>query len=413
MPLNFKITKIDMNSKARTGVLEINGRSIKTPAYIAPATRAEVIGFPISELKSLGIESIMVNTYHLDLAPDTILNNGTVREILNYHGLIFSDSAGFQVLSLGRGKEQGVRKQGFFPNEQKNKQNKEEREENLVKISQEGVEFISVYDSKKNFINAEKSMEIQSRIGSDAIMAFDECPTPFDGEDYVREAWERTKLWELKSLECHDKKQAIYGILHGGYFKKIREESAKFITSQNFDGIAIGGPLGKSKKEMIEILDWIAPSLDNRPVHMLGIGYVQDIFECVQRGVDTFDCVAPTREARHGQLYVSPSSGGTLENRFKINIKREIYKNDFSKLEEDCDCVCCAEYTRSRLRELCKLAYNQDSKISQEVKVKARDEYIRVASIHNVYFIERLLRKIRVSINSNSFLKLKKEWLRY
>ena len=400
----FLVGGKDRKTNARVGKIITKHGEVETPCFVMAATRAEVIGLTKDDIFRAGVESVIANAYHLHFRPgeDAIMERGGLHEVLGFDGVIFSDSGGFQVLSLGIGKEHGVRKLGFFPDEQKVKQNLGKDNRKLVYVSEEGVRFVSMYDGREEFMGAKESMEIQSKLGADIIMAFDDCPSPFSDYDYVRRALGRTNRWALECLKFRDKKQALYGIIHGGYFKDLREESALFITKLGFDGIAIGGPLGKSKKEMYEILDWIKPFFDSRPLHMLGIGYIDNIFECVERGVDSFDCVAATREARHGGLYISHKSGGNLENKFRLNIKNAGCKNDGRNIDLECECYTCRNYSRQDLFGMYRnMRYSEEDNRS----------YIRLATIHNVYFINNLMKEIRESIKEGGFLELKREWL--
>ena len=220
---------------------------------------------------------------------------------------------------------------------------------------------------------------------------------------------ERTNKWAEESLYYHKKSlktkktkkyenQSLYGIVQGGSYKDLRIKSAKFISSLNFDGIAIGGSLGKSKEDMHKILDWVVPLLpENTPRHLLGIGEVEDLFKCVEKGIDTFDCVMPTRIGRRGALFISPGSGGNLKSKFRINIKNSKYKLDKKPIDKNCSCLTCKNYSRAYLNHLYK---------SQELA------YYKLASLHNVNFMLRLMEKIRNSIDNNSFDKLKRNWIR-
>ncbi len=405
MIFEFLVEEKDRETNARVGKIITKHGEVETPCFVAAATRAEVIGLDREDIIKAGVKSVITNTYHLHFRPgeDKIKEMGGVHKVLGFDGVVFSDSGGFQVLSLGIGKEHGVRKLGFFPGEQVEKQNVEGHNiEKFAIVKGDGVLFKSNYDEMESFIGARESMEIQSKLGADIIMAFDDCPSPFSEHDYVHRALKRTNRWALECLRFRDKRQALYGIIHGGYFRDLREKSARFISKLGFDGIAIGGPLGKSKKEMYEILDWIIPFLDSRPVHMLGIGYIEDIFECVERGIDSFDCVAPTREARHGTLYTGHKSGGNLENKFRLNIKNAGCRDDRKKIDLECECYTCSNYSRRDLWGMYRnMRYSEED----------NKNYIRLASIHNVYFINNLMKEIRESIKDGRFLELKREWI--
>ena len=241
-------------------------------------------------------------------------------------------------------------------------------------------------------------MKIQSNLGSDIIMAFDECTSPLSDYDYTKKAMLRTHDWAEESIRYHDKDQALYGIIQGGWFEDLRHESTEAISARPFDGIAIGGSLGNSKQDMHQVLDWTVPGLDDdRPRHLLGIGEIDDIFECVARGIDTFDCVSPTRIARRGSLLLSPQAGGSQENKFHINIKTAKFKEDELPADPYCTCSTCRTYTRAYLRHLY---------VSRELS------YFRLATLHNLHFMLRFMEELRESIRTETFAELKKRWLR-
>jgi len=299
--------------------------------------------------------------------------------------------------------EHNINKLGnIFPENKKTT----EKKENLAKITDDGVTFKDPQSGKLVHLDPKKSMQIQKNLGADIILAFDECTSPLSSYNYTQKALERTHKWALQSLNYFNKNknqnktinQALYGIIQGGEYKDLRLKSAKFISSLEFNGIAIGGSLGKSKKDMHKILEWVVPLLPkNKPRHLLGIGNIEDIFNTVEQGIDTFDCVAPTRIGRRGALFISPSSGGNLKNKFRINIKNSKYKLDKKPIDKDCNCLTCKNYSRAYLNHLYK---------SQELA------YYKLASLHNVNFMLRLMEKIRGAIDNNHFEKLKKEWLK-
>jgi tRNA-guanine transglycosylase len=271
------------------------------------------------------------------------------------------------------------------------------KKENLTRITDDGISFKSMADGAWHFLNAEKSMKIQSNLDSDIIMAFDECTSPLSDYEYTKKAMLRTHDWADQSIRYHDRGQAIYGIIQGGWFEDLRRMSTEFIASQSFDGIAIGGSLGNSKQDMHQVLDWTVPKLDDRPRHLLGIGEIDDIFECVARGIDTFDCVSPTRIARRGSLFLSPESGGSLANKFHINIKSAKFKEDDQPLDPHCSCPTCLTYSRAYLRHL---------------YVSGELSYFRLATLHNLHFMLRFMEDLRESIRAGTFMELKNKWLR-
>ena len=396
----FKILKKSKKNLARRGIIETPHGNIETPAFVPVGTQATLKGITPDEAKTLGIQIIFANTYHLSLRPGEkiIKKIGGLHKFMNWDRPIITDSGGFQVFSLGEGLVQGVGKiASIFPEEDKQdirtvsrypRQNLDSslrselknNNKSKIKIKKEGVEFKSHVDGKKILLTPEKSIQIQRDLGADFILAFDECTSPLAGYEYTKKALERTHKWEIKSLETFqqktkNKKQAIYGIVQGGAYKELREKSAKFIGKMNFFGMAIGGSLGKSKKDMHKILDWTIPLLPkNKPRHLLGIGGVQDIVEGVKRGVNTFDCAAPTREARNGSL---------LTKNGRINIMNAKYKTDKNPIEKGCQCYTCQNYSRAYLRHLF---------WAKEILAG------RLATIHNLYFMTQLMKKIRKSI---------------
>lgn len=407
--LNFEILKTDGKTRARTGVIKTRNGNIETPYFVPVATLGSVRSLDSEDLEKLGVQCSLCNTYHLHLKPgdEVVKRMGGMHKFMNFSKPLFSDSGGFQAFSLGFGREHDIGKIGFFPGERsdnnmaaeiedKEAEAKFDPKKNLTRITEDGVEFKSIYDGSWHFLDAKKSMEIQSNLDSDIIMAFDECTSPLSDYEYTAKSMQRTHNWAEKSLECHNKEQALYGIIQGSYFEDLREESTRFISSLPFDGIAIGGSLGNCKADMHTILDWVVPKLDDRPRHLLGIGDIEDIFECVERGIDTFDCVSPTRNARRGSLFILPRSGGRPENKFRINIKGAAYRNDSGPIDPACECPVCRNYSRAYLRHLL---------------MAGELSYFRLASMHNLYFMLKLMENIRGSIRENSFFELKNQWL--
>jgi tRNA-guanine transglycosylase len=449
--LSFEILLQDSETAARVGLMKTRHGEIQTPYFVPVATFATVRALGSDDLENLGVQCALANTYHLHLKPgdDLIKRLGGLHRFMGFSGPLFSDSGGFQAFSLGFGREHNISKIGsIFPEEtasrnrqrkdvdpepvfewcakaglngskkdrpgdlessadedgpridgsgaEKRKGGKKAGKQNLTRISDEGISFFSQADGAWHFLDAKSSMKIQSNLGSDIIMAFDECTSPLSDYDYTRKAMHRTHDWALQSLHHHDSRQAIYGIIQGGWFEDLRLESADFISSLPFDGIAIGGSLGNCKHDMHQVLEWVVPRLDDRPRHLLGIGEIDDIFECVQRGIDTFDCVSPTRIARRGSLLISPSAGGARTNKFRINIKNARFREDEQPVDPNCCCPTCRRYSRAYLRHLY---------VSSELS------YFRLASMHNLHFMLRLMEEIRGSIKTGTFRDLKEMWL--
>ncbi len=392
----FRIIAED--GKARRGVIKINGKRLETPAFIPVATLASVRGLDCRDLEEIGVEAIIANTYHLHMKPgdELIKKLGGINKFMGFDGIIMTDSGGFQAFSLGFGMQHGVGKiadniflEGF--------RDEEFEGEKWAFVDDDGVTFKDARYGRRVRLTPELSMKIQSNLGSDIIFAFDECTSPLSDYEYTKRAMERTHKWALKCLECYDKKQKIFGIVQGGEYKDLRIKSAKFISSLPFDGFGIGGSLGKSKRDMLNILEWVIPILPaDKPRHLLGIGSVEDIFESVERGVDLFDCVTPTRWARRGVVFISKDAGGRKKNKFRIHIKRSEFRTDTSPIDSTCDCFVCQNYSKAYLRHLFK---------ANELT------FFRLASYHNVYFMIKLMEELRESIESGSFQRIKKKWL--
>jgi queuine tRNA-ribosyltransferase len=392
----FEVLHEDKKSRARAGVIRTRCGAIETPHFVPVATLASVRALGSDDLAALGVQCLLTNAYYLHLKPgdELVKALGGLHRFMAFERPIISDSAGFQAFSLGFGREHNISKIGsIFPEGRESG----EKRENLTRITDDGIHFKSAFDGTWCFLDPKSSMKIQANLGSDIIMAFDECTSPLSDYDYTKTAMERTHAWAGLSLQHHDREQAIYGIIQGGWFEDLRRESTAFITALPFDGIAIGGSLGNSKRDMHQILEWVVPELDERPRHLLGIGELEDLFECVERGIDTFDCVTPTRLARRGNVLISPESGGAPENKFRITIKAGQYRDDQKPIDPHCTCPTCQSYSRAYLRHL---------------YTTSELAYFRLATIHNLHFMLRLMEQIRASIMTGSFARLKQQWLK-
>lgn len=394
MKFSFKIIKKDKKSSARLGEITTPHGKIKTPAFVSVGTQATVKSVTPEELKNLGAEIILTNTYHLFLRPgDKIIKKlGGLHKFMNWNGPIMTDSGGFQVFSLGFGLEHGVGKiANIFPNEKNSGLAKSrEKKSSLVKIDNDGVSFRSHLDGSLKRLTPESSIKIQENLGADIILAFDECTSPLATKQYTKIALRRTHNWAIRCLKVKKRKdQALFGIIQGGEYKDLREESAKFISSLPFNGFAIGGSLGKSKHDMHKVLEWTVPILDEKkPRHLLGIGEPEDLFNGIERGIDLFDCVIPTRLARNNVL---------LTKTGRINIVNSRFISDKNPIEKDCNCYTCKNFSRAYLNHLFK---------AKEILAH------RLATIHNLYFVLNLVKQIRKSIKDNRFYKFKREFLR-
>lgn len=397
---SFKIIKKSKENRARLGVISTPHGNINTPEFVPVATKATVKALDPKDLNEIGVQVLLANTYHLYLRPGEklIKKFSGLHKFMNWDKPMFTDSGGFQVFSLGFGIEHNVSKIGnIFPGEADQKKVIEQKLEKFAKIDDDGVTFKSPIDGKIDRLTPEKSIKIQEDLGADIILAFDECTSPLHDYDYTKKAMKRTHDWAERCIKVWTKKNMMYGIVQGGFFEDLRYESCKFISSLDFPGIAIGGSLGKSKKDMHKIIEWCIPLIqEDKPIHLLGIGGVDDLFECVERGIDTFDCVAPTRLARAGYLFISPAEGGSSKNKFRINIKNSVNRTSKEPVDKTCDCYTCKNYSRAYLRHLF---------VNNELL------FFRLASMHNLRFILRLMERIREVIKEDRFEKLKREWV--
>jgi queuine tRNA-ribosyltransferase/7-cyano-7-deazaguanine tRNA-ribosyltransferase len=328
-----------------------------------------------------------------------------------------TDSGGYQVFSLGvaqkkvqirdrHGRKLSKFSKSVFLNPAefsnqlpaitKTREEKEKRKLREAKIHEDGVWFYSHIDGSKRWFDAEVSITLQEQLGADLIVAFDDHESPLWDYETTQVSLERTNRWALQSLASQKRKdQLMYGVVHGGMYQDLREASAKF-TEKYFEAVAIGGSY-TSKEVLYKVMEWSLPHFSpEKPRHMLGIGEVQDIFEGIARGIDFFDCVAPTRRGRHGNLYISPENGGRKENTFTLQITNAQFVLDKDPIDPGCTCFTCQHYTRAYLRHL----FMADELLGQ-----------RLASIHNVYFIVNLVKRIRESILDGSFTDLKTSWL--
>jgi queuine tRNA-ribosyltransferase len=364
LSIRFEIIKECKNTKARLGKLFTSHGVINTPVFMPVGTQATVKAMAPRELEDLGIQIILSNSYHLFLRPghNLIAQAGGLHKFMGWKGAILTDSGGFQVFSL----------------------------EKLNKITDEGVSFNSHIDGSKHFISPEKAMEIQMALGSDIAMAFDEC-TPYPAGKYqVETAARRTIQWARRCKEAHHSTdQSLFGIVQGGAFKDLRIENAKKLVELDFPGYAIGGlSVGEPKSLMYEILDCAVPCLpNNKPRYLMGVGAPQSIFEGVIRGIDMFDCVLPTRNARNGSLFTS--SG-------KLSITNAKYKDDFTPLDSKCKCYTCQNFTKAYLRHLY---------MSKEILASI------LGTIHNLFFMSSLTKNIRLALTEDRLLEFKEEFL--
>jgi queuine tRNA-ribosyltransferase len=398
-PIKLTIEKELPNSLARAGVLSTPHGDIKTPAFVAVGTKADVKGIDSTQFSELGIQTIIANTYHLYLSPGEklIAEAGGIHKFMGFNGPIMTDSGGFQVFSLGEGFGKKLSK--FLPPEVAPDAGVAVFDEELATshgklaiVDEDGVSFTSHVDGSLHRFTPERSIEIQHGLGADIIYAFDECTSPAADYDYQKEAMDRTHRWADRSLKAHrgnidkNNQQGIYGIVQGGRFADLRIESAQMLASMDFDGYGIGGSF--SKHDILGILDKVNKELPKeKPRHLLGIGEPEDMFIGVASGIDTFDCVVPTRNGRNGGLFTSKG---------KIQIPNSVYINDFGPIDDECDCTVCKHHTRSYVHHLFR---------THEMLGPI------LASMHNIRFLTRLVEQIRQSILDGNFEEFKNSFL--
>jgi queuine tRNA-ribosyltransferase len=357
-------------------------------------TAGSVKGVTPAELREHGADVLLANTYHLFLRPgaETVRDLGGLHRFMAWKGPIITDSGGFQVFSLGFGLEHGVGKQiGMFPGDEPDTGRRPRGQAaKLVRVDEDGATFTSHIDGSRQRLTPESSIAIQEALGADIVLAFDEPTSPLHDAEYTAQAMERTHRWAQRCLAARTRAdQALYGIVQGGAFEELRSASAQFIGSLPFEGVAIGGSLGKSKADMHAVLEWSTPYLpESWPRHLLGIGEPEDLFSCVERGVDQFDCVAPTRLGRHGQLYTPDG---------RLSITGPEHKEDARPIQAGCGCYTCQTgFSRGYIRHL--FAANELLAYT-------------LASLHNLHFILELMATIRRAIREDRLRVLRDEFL--
>lgn len=366
MKLEFELLKTEENTKARLGKIKYHGKEYETPMFMPVGTLATVKTLSPEEVKEAHAGIILANTYHLWLRPgeDIVYKAGGLHKFMNYDGPMLTDSGGYQVFSLADPKN----------------------------ISEEGVKFKNHLNGDSLFLTPEKSIAIQNKLDSDIAMSFDECPPASASYEYMKNSIERTLRWAKRGKDVHNNKnQCLFGIVQGGAYEDLRKFSATETVKLDFDGYSIGGVAndGEDKDSMYKAIDYSIPYLpENKLRYLMGVGEPIDIIEGVIRGVDIFDCVSPTRLARHGHV---------LTKYGKINIRNSKYKEDFSKLTNDCDCYACQNYTKSYIRHL----------------ITCNETFgARLLSIHNIRFLINLTEELREAIRNNNILEYKEKFVK-
>ena len=366
MKIKYELLESDKKTKARYGKLHTNYGTFETPMFMPVGTQATVKTLSPEELKTMNSAVILSNTYHLWLRPgeDIVDKAGGLHKFMNYDGPILTDCGGFQVFSLIKNKKKD--------------------------ITEEGVRFKSHIDGKELFLTPELSIKIQNKLDSDIAMSFDECiPYPATYE-YAKESTERTLRWAKRGKDVfNNERQSLFGIVQGGEYEDLRKYSAEETVKMNFDGYSIGGTsVGEDKDTMYKMIDYAVKYLPkDKPRYLMGVGDPIDIIEGVMRGIDMFDCVLPTRIARHGNAFTRNG---------KINIKNAKYKEDFTPIEETCDCYACKNYTKAYIRHL----------------IVASETFgQRLLSIHNIRFLIKLTEELRGVIKSGTLLEYKNDFI--
>ena len=364
--MKIKYNLLHSDGKARYGTIETNYGVYETPMFMPVGTQATVKTLDPRDIKEIGSGIILSNTYHLWLRPgeDIVNKAGGLHKFMDWNGPILTDCGGFQVFSLVKNKKD---------------------------ITEEGVHFKNHLNGDSLFLTPEKSIEIQNKLDSDIAMSFDECPPASASYEYLKSSVERTLRWAIRGkLVFNNPRQSLFGIVQGGPHKDLRKYSAIETVKIGFDGYAIGGVAndGESKEDMYNAIDYSIPYLpEDKPRYLMGVGEPIDLFEGVLRGVDMFDCVLPTRLARHGHAF-------TLDG--KINLKNNKYKEDFSCVDSECDCYCCKHFTKAYVRHLI---------IANETLGQ------KLLSIHNLRFLIRIMENIRESIKNDRFKEYKEAFI--
>jgi queuine tRNA-ribosyltransferase len=370
--------------KGRRGILKTPHGIVETPAFIFCATKAAMKGLSPSQMKEAGTQIILSNTYHLMLQPggDVLEKMGGLQNFTGWKGPMLTDSGGFQIFSLGYGSVAEEIKGKRYTN----------RPKTVLKISEDGATFKSYIDGRNWLLTPESSIQIQKQLGADLVVVLDEC-TPFHVEkSYTKTSMERSHRWALRSLREFEKSQTnqkLYGIIQGGVFEDLRKESCDFVNQNNFFGHAVGGSLGASKEQMYDVVRFTVPLLEEkRPIHLLGIGGIKDIWEGVEVGIDTFDCVHPTRLARHG--------GALIKKERHINIRNSRYRLDSEPLDVTCACSTCQNFSKSYLHHLFK---------ANEILGMS------LLSLHNVFFMNTMMKSIRDNLDCpKKWIEAKNSW---
>ena len=362
--VTYELLHIDKSTGARRGIVHTQHGDIQTPVFMPVGTQATVKSMTPEELKEIGAQIILSNTYHLYLRPghEIVKQAGGLHKFMNWNRPILTDCGGFQVFSLS----------------------------DLRTISEDGVEFRSHLDGSKHFFSPEKVMEIEEALGADIIMSFDECVKYPETYEYTKNSMERTTRWARRCKEAHKNtdKQALFGIIQGGFYEDLREKSAKDLIELDFPGYAIGGiSVGEPKEEFLKMLYYTTPLMpENKPRYLMGVGTPDYLIEAAIAGIDMCDCVLPTRIARNGTAMTWNG---------KVVVRNATYEKDWGPIDSECDCYACKNYTRAYIRHL----------------IKANEILgVRLLSIHNIYFLTKLMERVRIEIEHDNLENFKNEF---
>ncbi|MFA5084262.1 MAG: tRNA guanosine(34) transglycosylase Tgt [Candidatus Paceibacterota bacterium] len=380
--MEFEILKKSKISQARLGALQTSHGVVETPCLVPVATQAAIKTLTSEEVEQTQSQILIANTFHLHLKPgeEIVKAAGGLHKFMNWPRPLMTDSGGFQVFSLGFGRDFGT---GKILKGKSDYSIKKGQQPKLLKIGNDGVVFTSPIDGRKIFLGPKESIKIQEALGADIIFAFDECTPPLADREYTEKSLLKTHRWAVQCLKAKNSKfktQSLFGIVQGGKFRDLRKESAGFIGSLPFDGFGIGGEFGDNKKIMIEMIDWVIRKLpEAKPRHLLGIGRLEDITKIIKAGVDTFDCIVPTRYARHGIAF---TSGG------KLDFAKMKFLKDKKPLDKNCACFVCRNYRRNYINHLFRAG-----------EITA----LKLLTFHNLYFFNGEIAKIRERIKKGKF----------
>lgn len=384
----FEIEAADPSSRARTGRLTTPHGTIETPNYIFCGTKGAIKNLSPAHMREARTDIILSNTYHMMIQPgaDLVEKMGGLHKFIGWDGPMMTDSGGFQIFSMGH---------GSVADEIKGRNRDARRDTSLLKITEEGAKFRSYMDGRLLNLTPEESMSIQRKLGADLIYQFDECTAYHVDRDYTARSMERSHRWGDRSLaafaKAHDGHQALYGITQGGVYEDLRDTSCQWVNDRPFFGQAVGGSLGGSEEEMHEVVAMNMSRLRrDRPTHLLGIGRIRDVFSFVRQGIDTFDCVSPTRIARHGWAL----QRGNSEER--MNLRNARYRDDPEPLDASLDIPASRDYSRAYIHHLFKAGEMLG---------------MQIVAQHNVAVINRLMREVRDAIRTGTLNALQSEWL--